>query len=73
LGFYLIYILKYFHIYLYFISRDMKQIAQLVTAAYVTIMYRLGVIVTRLSSAAFWLEVWEIDDIVCARRTGDST
>jgi hypothetical protein len=51
----------------------MKQIAQLVTAAYVTIMYRLGVIVTRLSSAAFWLEVWEIDDIVCARRTGDST
>jgi hypothetical protein len=44
-----------------------------VTAAYATIMYRLEVIMTRLSAAAFWLRVWEIDDIVRARRTGDST
>jgi hypothetical protein len=44
-----------------------------VTAAYATIMYRLGVVVTRLLAAAFWLGVWEIDDIVRVRRTGDST
>jgi hypothetical protein len=47
--------------------------SQAVTAAYTTIMYRLGVVVTRLSAAAFWLGVWEIAGIVCVRRTGDST
>jgi hypothetical protein len=45
----------------------------LVTAAYTTIMYRLGWVMTRLSAATFWLGVWEIDDIVRIRQTGDST
>jgi hypothetical protein len=30
-----------------------------VTAAYATIMYRLGVVMTRLLAAAFWLGVGE--------------
>jgi hypothetical protein len=44
-----------------------------VTAAYVTITSRLGVVVTRLLAAAFWLGVGRIADIAVVRRTGDST
>jgi hypothetical protein len=52
--------------------RDDKKVESNVTAAYATIMYRLGVVVTRLLAAAFWLGV-RIDDIAVVRRTGDST
>jgi hypothetical protein len=34
---------------------------------------RLGVVVTRLLAAAFWLGVGRIADIAVVRRTGDST
>jgi hypothetical protein len=44
-----------------------------VTAAYATITSRLGVVVTRLLAAAFWLGVGRIADIAVIRRTGDST
>ena len=44
-----------------------------VTAAYTTITSRLGVVVTRLLAAAFWLGVGRIADIAVVRRTGDST
>jgi hypothetical protein len=37
--------------------RDGKKVESNVTAAYTMIMFRLGVIVTRLSAAAFWLRV----------------
>jgi hypothetical protein len=53
--------------------RGDEKVESNVTAAYATITYRLEVIMTRLSAAAFWLRVWEIDDIVRARWTGDST
>jgi hypothetical protein len=53
--------------------RDDEKVESNVTAAYTTIMYRLGVVMTRLSSATFWLGVCAIDDIVRTRRTGDST
>jgi hypothetical protein len=39
--------------------RDGKKVESNVTAAYATITYRLGVVVTRLSAAAFWLGVWK--------------
>jgi hypothetical protein len=39
--------------------RDDKKVESNVTAAYATIMYRLGVKMTRLSAAAFWLGVGE--------------
>jgi hypothetical protein len=45
----------------------------LVTAAYATITDRLGVVMTRLLAAAFWLGVGRIADIAVVRRTGDST
>jgi hypothetical protein len=47
--------------------------AHAVTAAYTTIMSRLGVVMTRLLAAAFWLGVGGIADIAVVRRTGDST
>ena len=53
--------------------RDGKKVESNVTAAYTTIMSRLGVVVPRLSVAAFWLGVGRIDAIAVIRRTGDST
>jgi hypothetical protein len=44
-----------------------------VTTAYATITSRLGVVMTRLLAAAFWLGVERIADIAIVRRTGDST
>jgi hypothetical protein len=43
-------------------KRLVQQLAQTtlaVTAAYTTITYRLGVVMTRLLLAAFWLGVWK--------------
>jgi hypothetical protein len=53
--------------------RDGKKVESNVTAAYATITSRLGVVMTRLLAAAFWLEVERIADIAVVRRTGDST
>jgi KaiC/GvpD/RAD55 family RecA-like ATPase len=39
--------------------RDDEKVESNVTAAYATITYRLRVVVTRLSAAAFWLGVWK--------------
>jgi hypothetical protein len=50
-----------------------KHLIRDVTAAYMTIMYRLEVIVSRLSRPPSGKWVWGIDDIVRIRRTGDST
>jgi hypothetical protein len=44
-----------------------------VTAAYATITSRLGVVMSRLLAAAFWLGVGRIAGIAIVRRTGDST
>jgi hypothetical protein len=64
---------KVCEVFLWWGLRDDEKVESNVTAAYVTIMYRLGWVMTRLSAAAFWLGVWEIDDIVRIRQTGDST
>jgi hypothetical protein len=53
--------------------RDGKKVESNVTAAYATITSRLGVVVTRLLAATFWLGVGRIADIAVVRRTGDST
>jgi hypothetical protein len=53
--------------------RDDKKVESNVTAAYATITYKLGVVMTRLFAAAFWLGVWRIADIAVVRWTGDST
>jgi hypothetical protein len=53
--------------------RDDEKVESNVTAAYTTITYRLGVMMTRLLAPAFWLRVWEIAGIVRVRQIGDST
>jgi hypothetical protein len=53
--------------------RDDEKVESNVTAAYATIMYRLGVIVSRLSRLPSGKWVWRIGDIAVVRRTGDST
>jgi hypothetical protein len=53
--------------------RDGKKVESNVTAAYATITSRLGVVMTRLLAAAFWLGVERIADIAVVRQTGDST
>jgi hypothetical protein len=49
------------------------EMSGLVTAAYTMITSRLGVVMTRLLAAAFWLEVERIAGIAVVRWTGDST
>jgi hypothetical protein len=60
-------------LYFFMVHKGNQRHTLAVTTAYAMIMYRLRVVMSRLSTAAFWLGVREIDDIVHTRWTGDST